>query len=62
MSAPVKLYKVGDPDPTPDSAKRRCCPAIASPGFWCTWNVGHTHPQHVAGDSQHVVAVWPVTA
>jgi hypothetical protein len=55
------FYKVGDPDPTPDDGP--WCRAEAKPGdpngYYCTWAQGHGHPQHVAGNTYRVVAVWP---
>ena len=50
-----KMYCKGDPDPSV-----KYCTA-EDDGYACTWNAGHVHPQHVAGDGQVVVHVWPVT-
>jgi hypothetical protein len=55
-------YKAGDPDPTPESWPKDWCHAEDGPtGSVCTWPNGWKHPGvHVAGDSEEIVAVWPV--
>jgi hypothetical protein len=59
------VYRVGDPDPTPGAAYSGgpCCSAKDPDGngLGCSWPIGHTHPQHVAGTGISVVAVWPAT-
>ena len=47
-------YRRGDPDPSVVY-----CTAEDN-GYSCTWNAGHVHPQHVAGDGHVVVHVWSV--
>lgn len=52
-------YRVGDPDPTPNLPMANYC-TRQSPGIkhQCTWGRGH-HGDHVAGDGQIILAVWP---
>ena len=58
----LTTYQEGDSDPTPIKrpADGRC--RAYSNRYSCTWPLGHTHPQHVAGDNGTVCCVWPVTA
>ena len=54
------IYQVGDDDPMRHAKKNVfCCPEQEG-RFGCTLDVGHEHPQHVAGDGLIVRAVWPV--
>lgn len=53
-----RVFKEDDPDPTPDTYPF-CLNERG--GYVCTWRPGHSHPQHVAGTSTIVAAVWPVT-
>ena len=50
------IYQVGDPDPT-KGLKKLCCPEEKG-NSRCTLDVGHEHPQHVAGDGSVVCAAW----
>ena len=52
-----QTHNVGDLDPTAGLL----CLAQDGRGHFCTWPVGHTDPQHVAGAGRFIVAVWPVT-
>ena len=56
-----KVHRKGDVDPCPRHPPLGYCTA-EDDGYGCTWNAGHDHPQHVAGDGHVVVHVWPVTA
>jgi len=55
-------YTRGDTDPTSDDTDLRFCSLYG--GLYdlgCTWPVGHTHPQHVAGGTRgFVLDVWDV--
>jgi hypothetical protein len=57
--SPEDTCKPGDPDPT-RHLPGRDCPA-RSVGPWCqrTARDRHSTGQHVAGDDERVVAVWP---
>lgn len=56
------MYQVGDLDPTIYARQGfGTCDAPIDGGYVCTWDFGHAHPQHVAGNGRRVVAVWPVT-
>lgn len=52
-------YFVGDPDPT-DNVLGLPCGAPIGMRHHCTWEDGHVHPQHVAGNGVNVVAVCAV--
>jgi hypothetical protein len=55
-------YKVGDPDPTPDSPPW-CGARYQDPegGAWCTWRPGHDGP-HVSADPRGIIAVFTEVA
>ena len=55
-------YRRGDPDPTAVQYLMRGFCRNESGRYSCTWQLGHTHPQHVAGNGLTVRHVWPVTA
>ena len=58
-------YRRGDLDPTSAPQVNRCYP-VDRPfkWFWCTWERGHAHSQHVAGYNSTMLStvmhVWPV--
>ena len=64
----MTTWQKGDQDPTEGARKwgGRTCFAVstADDSFrTCTWSLGHTHPQHIAGGLRGVITeVWPVTA
>lgn len=54
----ASVYKVGDPDPTPDQGNGPCGEPDPERGvFSCTWPKGHTQP-HVAGTGTIIAARW----
>lgn len=53
-----RLYKVGDPDPTPDlHVDNYCMARVPGGGGNCTWAVHHDGP-HVVGNGEIIVATW----
>lgn len=64
----MSRYKVGDPDPTPDSVlMAEACLAEKQEDdprqpwtYTCTWPLTRHPDQHVAGGGGKVWAVWPV--
>lgn len=62
MTKTFVAYVEGDADPTPSNLSERKLCMVEHPGghFVCTWEKGHDHPQHVAGDWHEVCAVWDV--
>ena len=63
----MPTWRAGDQDPTAGAKPWDVptCRAI-SDDFTslctCTWPVGHTHPQHIAGSTYGVIVeVWPVS-
>ena len=62
----IPTWEPGDPDPTAGAVPwglSTCYAVSAAGGCGCTWPIGHTHPQHIAGGLGGIVLkVWPVTA
>lgn len=60
LPGPSREYAEGDPDPTPDELGY-WCGRTAPDGTMraCTWRKDQPHRQHVAGDGDVVLAVWP---
>ena len=57
----VHTYCRDDIDPTPMKRPADGWCRAKSDRYSCTWPLGHTHPQHVAGDNSTVLHVWLVT-
>ena len=55
-------YCVGEFDPTPIKRPADGWCRAKSDRYSCTWPLGHSHPQHVAGDNSTVLYVWPTTS